>query len=221
MLERNDHILFIGDSITHAHRRPEEYHDCYSLGGGFAKMVTAALTLELEDFNFRISNRGECGDGTADLDRRWEADCLNLKPSVISILIGINDAHPAREAGDVAQFIARYQRLLDRAIAALPGVRLVLVEPFGLWIPQASCPVTTITPEQLSTVLQYGPAVERLAERNGAVFVPTQSALRSASETGGASRLMFDGVHPSAAGHLVIARQWLNAVTAGRIRLGR
>lgn len=212
-LKNDDHVLFIGDSITHAHRRPEEVHDCYSLGCGYAKMVAATLNVDYPQFRLRFSNRGECGHRTNELLERWDRDCIALKPDVVSILIGINDAHPTRgEESAVAGVMERYRRLIDLTKAQLPGVRLVLVEPFGLPVEAGSSPVPVIEPQQLERVRSYQARIRELARDVGAVFVPTQAAFDLAIAHAPARHWALDGVHPSAAGHLLIARQWLAAV---------
>jgi lysophospholipase L1-like esterase len=210
-------VLFIGDSITHAHRRPEEVHDCYSLGCGYVKMVAATLNADHPQLRLRFSNRGECGHRTNELLERWDRDCIALRPDVVSILIGINDANPTGGTkGEPRHVLERYRRLIDMTTTQLPGVRLVVVEPFGLAVAAGSAPVPTIDPQQLSRVRMYQPPIREMASEVGAVFVPVQSAFDQAVSATPASHWALDGVHPSAAGHLLIARQWLAQITGQR-----
>ena len=40
---------------------------------------------------FTIHNRGISGNKVHQLDARWQKDCIDLKPDILSILIGVND----------------------------------------------------------------------------------------------------------------------------------
>jgi acyl-CoA thioesterase-1 len=92
MIRDRDAILFIGDSITHGHRRPEEIHDVYNLGHGYVSRLAGRLRLRLPRWQLTIHNRGVCGDNVRGMLGRWHADCYALAPSVISILMGVNDS---------------------------------------------------------------------------------------------------------------------------------
>jgi lysophospholipase L1-like esterase len=215
MLRSNDKILFIGDSITHAHRRPEEVHDCYSLGCGYVKLLAGRLNADRPELRLRFLNRGECGHRVDNLAQRWQRDCLELRPDVISILIGINDAHPSSpHATDSGVYARVYAELLEDARRALPDVRLVLLEPFGLAVPTPPAPAVAISAAQLRNLEALQPHVRDLAARFDATFVPLQDPFNRACRRAAAEHWALDGIHPSAAGHELIARAWLQAVQA-------
>ncbi|MBW7458685.1 GDSL family lipase, partial [Paenibacillus sepulcri] len=88
LIENNAVVLFQGDSITDAGRNRE---DGNSLGSGYANIATALFTSKHPEKQVRFLNRGIGGDRVVDLERRWERDCLELKPTWLSIYIGIND----------------------------------------------------------------------------------------------------------------------------------
>jgi lysophospholipase L1-like esterase len=96
MIQASDHVLFQGDSITNAFRKPEETCNAYQLGSGYAMIVAAQLLAARPRDNLRFTNRGVCGDGIDGLVNRWQVDCLDLRPDVLSILAGVNDAAPTR-----------------------------------------------------------------------------------------------------------------------------
>jgi len=50
------------------------------------------------NYDLKILNRGISGDKVSDLKKRWEQDCLELNPDVVSILIGINDVWSIMDA---------------------------------------------------------------------------------------------------------------------------
>lgn len=213
MLRQNDTLLFIGDSITHAHRRPEELHDCYALGCGYVKLLAARLNADRPELGLRFINRGECGHRVDHLAHRWQRDCLDLRPHVISILVGINDAYAdSPHAGDAAAYERLFAELLERTRAALPDVRLVLLEPFGLKVPPPPAPAIAADETQLGNVRLLQPVVHGLAERFRARFVRLQCRFDEACGRAPAEHWALDGVHPSAAGHELIARAWIDAV---------
>ena len=90
MIPTGTHVLFQGDSITDAFRRPEEVNDAHQLGSGYALIAVARLQASRPELGLRFTNRGISGHTLADLAARWDADCLDLAPEVLSILIGVN-----------------------------------------------------------------------------------------------------------------------------------
>src|SRR5476649_1434537 len=92
-LNANDIILFQGDSITDANRDKKQTiaNATASMGSGYALLAGSDLLLKNQDKNLQIFNKGVSGDKVYQLADRWEEDCLQLKPNVLSILIGVND----------------------------------------------------------------------------------------------------------------------------------
>jgi lysophospholipase L1-like esterase len=87
LIQANDNILFQGDSITDAGRQGAHK----PLGNGYPAMVAGMLQANNADLQLTVLNRGVGGDRTQELLNRWQADCLDLKPTVLSIKIGVND----------------------------------------------------------------------------------------------------------------------------------
>jgi acyl-CoA thioesterase-1 len=204
-LQRADTLLFIGDSITHANRRPEEVHDCYSLGSGFVNLIAGSLTADHPHLKLQFINSGDCGDTVHHLSARWEKDCLSAKPEFVSILIGINDANPALSpVQSLKEFRDTYRRLLQ---ITLPASRLIVLEPFAVATPEVS-------KAQLKNLKERQPIVRELAEEAGALFVPLQGVFDLATSLAPPRHWARDGIHPSTAGHQLIARAWLKAVDA-------
>lgn len=85
---------------------------------------------------YEFLNRGISCNRVVDLDARIKRDCINLRPDVISILIGVNDAVGtswAEHNGVVAPKFRRvYEGMLQEITHALPGVKLILLEPYVL-----------------------------------------------------------------------------------------
>jgi len=204
-IRADDLILFQGDSITDAGR-------CGSadgLGSGYVAMVRAMLTARHPELSVRIANRGCSGDRTTELLNRWRPDCLDIKPQVLSIKIGVNDVWRLRGEWNgqkfvpIADYRANYEKMIAQARSA--GVRvLALVSP------------TTIAEEndsELSRLLEERAAcVRELATRNDAVYVPDRENLLRALREQPGVRWTSDGCHPTTAGHALIAATWLQAL---------
>jgi lysophospholipase L1-like esterase len=208
LLRPDDVLLFQGDSITMAFRMPQEVNDAYQLGAGYVLMAGARLLAAGGHPGLRVMNRGVPGHRLSDCAARWQEDCLDQRPSVLSVLVGINDVlqHPDL---DVAAWEDAYDALLRRTVAALPGLRLVLIEPFCFAI-------GAISAQQADLVRAQRAAVRRLAAAHGARLVELQDAFDRAAGHDRAAWI-YDGVHPTARGAWLIACRWLETVTGDRL----
>ena len=205
-------VLFQGDSITNALRKPDEVNNAYQLGAGYALLVAAQLLQTRPADGLQFLNRGVAGDTLGNLHERWQPDALALCPTVISLLVGINDA--ACEAGgntalSAAQFEADYRALLRQSQRALPGVRFILCEPFAL-------PVGLVNDRWLAPLAQRQRVVAALAQEFETVFVPLQREFDAAARHAPPAYWIYDGVHPTAAGHQLLAQAWLHGRSARR-----
>lgn len=202
-------ILFQGDSVTDCGRRVSggEGYEQGLLGPGYPGLIKSRLTCDYPERDFDFVNLGISGNRIVDLYARWRSDCINIAPDVLSLLIGVNDSwHEDYQNGvEVPRAKRIYTELLDWTIEKLPAVKLILVEPFVA----AGSEHGNLT----ETVLQRAAFVKETAERLGdrAVFVPLQDAIDKASEKVGWQHWLVDGVHPTPAGHQMIADAWLKA----------
>ena len=203
-------ILFQGDSITDCgrDRTVAEPNQAKALGTGYPLLIASQLLRERPEAGLRILNRGVSGNTVPDLDARWQTDALDLRPDTVSILIGVNDIwHKlnGNYTGTVEQYESGYGALLDRTKSQLPGVRLVVLEPFVLrtgavtdaWFPEFDA---------------RRAAAARVAERSGATFIPLHGIFERLSHEAPPAYWAGYGVHPTVAGHGVIARAWLETV---------
>ena len=121
-------ILFQGDSITDMNRGRTSDPN-HILGHSYAFLIGAKFGSEFPERKLVFINRGVGGNKLADMAGRWQHDTLDMKPDILSILIGINDLNQKVSAEDYEK---QYDQLLTDTVKALPNVRLVLCEPFGL-----------------------------------------------------------------------------------------
>jgi lysophospholipase L1-like esterase len=212
LVEPGQTILFQGDSITDASRKRDiaAANSQPALGNGYAWLAATQLLVDRPDDNLKVFNRGISGDKVYQLSDRWQADCLDLKPDVLSILIGVNDYwHKLKHGytGTVETYETDYRALLKRTKDALPAVRLVICEPFVLkcgsvddtWFPDFD---------------GYRAAAKKVADDNGAEFVPFQSMFDAAVKIAPPERWAADGVHPTPDGAALMAHWWLKAAGA-------
>lgn len=203
-------ILFQGDSITDCGRtgsaNPSE-----NLGMGYPFFIAARLRADRLGEEIDVVNRGISGHRVVDLYARWKVDTLNLKPNVLSILIGVNDTwHEfAQQNGvEVPRYAEFYRKLIDWTKEMLPGCRLVLCEPFVL-------ETGVVTPAWVAEIDQRRAVVKSLAAEYRTVFVPFQSVFsEAAKKAGNPAKLLGDGVHPTPCGHQLMADAWLKAAAA-------
>lgn len=200
-------ILFQGDSITDAGRNA----DCgsqVSIGQGYALMISGELGAKYPGL-YTFENRGISGDRIVDIYSRIKVDMWNLKPDLVSILIGVNDVwHEVdnRNGVDARRFENVYRMLIEDTLQALPNGKLMLMEPFVLKGSE-----TVQHWEAFHTgVAERAEIVHRLAREYSLFFVPLQRKLDNACLNYDPSYWLPDGVHPSPAGHRLIADAWLD-----------
>ena len=204
-------ILFQGDSITDTGRARDQQGNANAaaaLGLGYAHFIGAALLADYPGAKLRVFNRGISGNRIVDIFARWREDAINLQPALISILIGVNDTwHGFMYNGGVAvpKFERMYRMLLSETHEALPQTKLVLCEPFVL-------PCGVVKPEWVAEMKQRQKVVAKLAKEYKAVFVGFQGMFDRAMKEAPAEYWAADGVHPTPAGHMRMARTWLEKV---------
>jgi len=204
-LQPGDTILFQGDSITDVGRR--ESSD--GLGSGYVALLAGAFQARHPGARWAVLNRGIGGDRTVELLARWKEDCLDLKPDVLSVKVGVNDVWRLRGEWEgqtfvtAGEFEGNYRRLLDGARDA--GTRrLVLVSPTV---------IDDNRDRELADLLDDRTAtVQALAREFGAIYVPAREAFVRALATHPQVQWTLDGCHPTAAGHGLLAATWAQAV---------
>lgn len=199
-------ILFQGDSITDAGRSRED--DSFT-GIGYPTLVKSELSFEYPN-QFVWYNKGISGNRVVDLYARIKADIINLKPDIMSILIGVNDVwHEigSQNGVDAEKYFKVYSMLIEEIKEALPCVQIMILEPYVL---KASA--TEECWEQFqSEVKKRAAKAKEIAEKYDLLFVPLQDKFDEALQLAPANYWLMDGVHPTAAGHELIKREWVCA----------
>jgi lysophospholipase L1-like esterase len=212
LIEPGNTILFQGDSITDAGRKRDQpdANKQPAFGNGYAWLAASQLLVDSPDADLKFFNRGISGDKVYQLADRWQTDCLDIKPDVLSILVGVNDfAHVFKHGneGTVEKYESDYRALIKRTKDALPKVKLIICEPFVLT-------VGIVDETWLPGYKAYRESARRIAEEAGAVFIPFQTMFDQASKIAPPAHWAADGVHPSMPGAALMAHWWLKAVGA-------
>jgi acyl-CoA thioesterase-1 len=204
-IQNGDTILFQGDSITDCGQRDTKDH----MGGGYVAMVAGMLAARYPDLRVKIINRGIGGDRTVELLNRWQEECIDIKPDLLSIKIGVNDVW--RKLGEWAgqkyvpleEYKVNLTALVDQAQAA--GIkRIVLVSP------------TTIEHDNDGELNQelatYAEFARQLAAERGLLYADVRTLLMKARTERPEIVWTGDGCHPTTAGHALIAEAWMKAI---------
>lgn len=201
-------ILFQGDSITDFFRNREvaEANSPEALGYGYAARAAGALALNYAAEAPRLYNRGVSGDKVYQLKARWQRDCYDLRPDVLSILIGVNDFWHAVNGGydgTPETYRKDYLALMDETRQQLPDTRIVICEPFAV------NGIKAVTDAWYPKFYEIQAAAKEVADQYADVFVPFQQVFDEAMKVAPGTYWTGDGVHASLAGSELMAEAWL------------
>ena len=209
LFKENARILFQGDSITDGERNR---NDCphLLLGQGYQFIIAARFSAQYPECKVTFINRAVSGSNVKTMAARWQADTLDMKPDLLSILIGINDSGIG--GGDerkvpLDQYEQIYDKLLADARAANPNIRFVLGEPF--YVPKGGHKDGDAREQD---VRKRQAIVAKLATKYQAASVKYQQVFDDACKRAPAQFWAADGVHPTYSGHQLMADEWVRTV---------
>lgn len=216
-LKKGAVILFQGDSITDGNRGRDNDPN-HIMGHGYAFSIASRTGADYPEQNYQFYNRGISANKVVDLEKRWQTDTLTIKPDVLSILIGVNDSTSSVTGWEPVvspeKYEAVYDRLLQQTNSLFPDILFVLCEPFILKGARVNDHWDAF---QIDIKLRQA-IVRKLAQKYNAVFVGFQDVFTRACEKAPFDYWIWDGVHPTVAGHELMAREWLTQVEK-RIKL--
>jgi len=167
------------------------------------------LLAKYPHLNLNIINTGISGNTVRDLKKRWEKDCLEYKPEILSVLIGINDlwrqyAEPEKIPAAVYpdEYELTYRQLLSQVKEEFNS-RLVLIEPFMFCDDEKN--------KIFQDLRTYIRIVHNLAKEFDAVLVQLQSRIDEQIKQVPPEKWSQDSVHPYVWAHAWIAQKWLEA----------
>ena len=208
-LKDGDRVVFYGDSITDQ-RLYTTFTETYAV----TRFPRANVTFVHSGWGGdRVT-----GGGGGPIDVRLDRDVVAYKPTVVTIMLGMNDASYQPFRDPIFNTYARgYEHIVEKLKADVPGVRLTLIKP---------SPYDDITRKPKfdegynSVLIRYGDFIRELAQKSGADFADLNTLVTDAtrkafeSDPEGAVKLNPDRVHPAPGGQLLMAYALLKAWNA-------
>ena len=210
IFEKNDTLLFIGDSISdYDRKRPVGEGLFNGWGTSYVANVGALLGCMYPEMGIRVKNVGISGNQVRDLDARWQTDVLDQKPDWVSVLIGINDVWRQFDSPllteqhvPIEEYEATYEKLILETLPTAKG--MILMTPFFMEPNKQD--------SMRAMMDKYGAVVKKLAEKYNLVFVDLQAAWDKLFEYMHPCNIAWDRIHPNQTGCMYIAKQFLSAV---------
>lgn len=204
-------FLFQGDSITDGNRGRNTDPN-HIMGHGYAFSIASRLGADFPEKKLTFYNRGISGNKVTDLETRWQKDTLDLKPDVLSILVGINDTSSVvfsrPDPVTAEKYEEVYRSLLNQTKAQFPEILFVLCNPFILPVGK----VKENWDAYKTELAKRQSAVLKLVKEFDTVFVDFQQVFDQACKRADADYWIWDGVHPTVAGHELMVREWMKQV---------
>ncbi len=208
-------ILFFGDSITDASREKEvAIGENGSYGFGYVMQIAGQI-MPKNPSKYVVINKGISGNRIVDLYARVKSDVWNLKPDVLTILVGVNDVwHEIKRCNgvEINRFENIYDIMLKETIEKLPKMAIVLMAPYVLKGSQ-----TEEQWDRFLEVYEYAKVVEKLAKKYGLHFIPLQPKFDEATIENDATCYLLDGIHPNVVGAGLIASEWLEYANKNKL----
>lgn len=206
--EQNLRFLFQGDSITDGNRGRNEDPN-HILGHGYVFSIASRIGADFPEAGLSFYNRGISGNRVIDLRNRWQEDTLQLKPDVLSLLVGINDVAAIVENKPFRQSVERFEMDCREILQAVekqnPGIIFVLGVPFVFPVGDRK----ENWERWKDVTIEHANAVRRVAKDHQAILVNYQQVFEKASNRVPIDYWIWDGIHPTVFGHELMAREWI------------
>ena len=223
VIKKGMRFLFIGDSITDGgwgrsggNMMPTEQRNKKDLnhiyGHSYMMLCAARIQSDYPEQETQFFNRGISGNTLLDLQGRWQADCLDLNPDMVTLLVGTNDVDKflsGKATLDMKQWEKDYRQLLDQLRSANPDVQIALGTPFVAQVGRIGSQDNY--QQRKALIAECATVVRRIASDYHATLLDYEKLFNELTENN-ASYWIWDGIHPTAAGHQKMADLWLRAI---------
>lgn len=214
LFEKNDTILFIGDSISDYERAKPVGEGLFNAWGrSYVACAGALLNCMYPELWLRVVNMGISGNQVRDLKARWQSDVFDRKPDWVSVLIGINDVWRQFDCPQMPEthvsleeFEQTYEELIRETLPRVKG--MILMTPYYMEPNRGDA--------MRARMDEYGAVVRKLAEKYALTFVDLQAGWDRLFMHMHSTNIAWDRVHPNQTGCMYIAKQFLSAVGADR-----
>lgn len=211
LLDKNETLLFMGDSVTDdGRKRPEGEGLWGGLGNGYVRLVDSFLTVDYPEYNIRTVNKGISGNTTQDLLARWDEDVTAKNPTTVVLCIGFNDVWRQFDTPLLTEYAVypnEYRENLN-AMADKTQAKMIWMTPYYL------------EPNERDAMRmrmdEYGAIMKAEAKKRDIPCIDLQAAFGDILKHRYPAFITWDRVHPGPVGSLIIARAFLKAVGADR-----
>ncbi len=208
-LKDGDTVVFYGDSITEQ-RLYTVFTEAY--------VLTRFPRLRVRFVHSGWGGDRVTGGAGGPIDVRLTRDVLAYQPTVMTIMLGMNDArYTAFDTGTYQTFTSGYDHIVKTVKTALPNIRITAIQPSPY--DDVTRPLTFA--DGYNTVLmRYGNYVRELAEREKLQTADLNTSVVAALKTadqkdhGQALQIIPDRIHPAAGGHMLMAEALLRSWNA-------
>lgn len=198
-LKKDSRVLFIGDSITD---HKFNFRFAYKIKG--RNIYALQLKKRFRGFSrdIKVDIKGIASNRTYHLYDRLTKDCIDLKPDVIIMLIGVNDAWenyvPEQYPPLLRPMEVHIREVYRRIKAELPDAQILYLMPFMIDAVEEKLPFHKKLDE-------YREVLKNIALEHGALVLDMQEVFNEAQKTVAPKELAVDGIHPTNLGHKVMA----------------
>ncbi len=199
ILKKDSKILFLGDSITDV---KFNYRNRFSIKG--KKVYALQLKKRFKSYSkdIKVEIKGIASNRTYHVYDRLTKDCIDLKPDVIIMLIGVNDAWenyvPQNYPPLLRPMEPHIREIYRRIRQELPNTQVLYLMPFMIDAVQEKLPFH-------KTLDEFRQVLKDIAEENGALVLDLQQIFYDEQEKTEPCKLAIDGIHPTNLGHKVMA----------------
>lgn len=202
-IDDNSRVLFIGDSITDKNFNLR-FH--YKLKGRKVYALNVGKQIKKKHPKAKVFYKGIASNRTYHVYDRLTKDCIDLKPNVIVMLIGVNDAWenyvPEQYPPLKRPMEPHLTEIFRRIKAELDDVQIIFLLPFMIDTMKEKLPFHKVLDEYRDVLKSY-------AEENDATIIDLQEMFYDVQKSVEPAKLATDGIHPTNLGHQYISNEIL------------
>ena len=198
-IKKDSKILFIGDSITDVkfNRRKR-----FTIKGKNVYALQLKKRFKKYSKNIKVEIKGIASNRTYHVYDRLTSDCISLKPNVVIMLIGVNDAWenyvPEKYPPLLRPMEPHIREIYRRLRTELPNTQILYLMPFLIDAVEEKFPYH-------KTLDEFREVLKSIALENGATVLDLQEVFYQAQKSIEPEKLAVDGIHPTNLGHKVMA----------------
>lgn len=198
-IKKDSKVLFIGDSITD----PKfNFRFNKNIKGKNIYALQLKKIFKEHSKDIKVEIKGIASNRTYHVYDRLTKDCINLKPDVVVMLIGVNDAWENYVPEDYPPLVRpmepHIREIYRRFKAELPNTQILYLMPFMIDAVEEKLPFH-------KTLDEFRELLKNVALENGATVLDLQKTFNEAQKNIAPKDLAIDGIHPTNLGHKVMA----------------